>query len=137
MAVMAVGRAIVPHKILRLCPPRPQEFLSDPQQLGPGYSFDVRGTLKKVPKGHQIWVMTQGDVKGRFWPQGLSCAVCPCTGDLVRQSARIWKSRCSRGCCCCAAILSGLFRVLPEAWSAQEQRFRAARAGSALVHQLR
>jgi hypothetical protein len=63
-AVMAAGRAIFPLKI-KIVSPRSQEPLTDPQPRGPGHSFAVRGTLKKLPKGHEIWVMTQDDVTGR------------------------------------------------------------------------
>jgi hypothetical protein len=62
--MMAAARAEFPYKI-KIVSPRPQEPLSDPQPLGPGHSFVVRGTLKKLPKGHEIWVMTQDDVTGR------------------------------------------------------------------------
>jgi len=70
-AVMAAGRAVFPHKI-KIVSPRPQEPLSDPQPLASGYSFAVRGTLKKLPKGHVIWILTQDDVTGRVWPQGFA-----------------------------------------------------------------
>lgn len=72
-AVMAAGRTAFPHKI-KIISPRPQEPLTDPQPFpfGVGYSFAVRGTLKKLPKGHSIWVLTQDDITGRVWPQGFA-----------------------------------------------------------------
>src|ERR1035441_8656839 len=50
--------------------PRPQESLTDPDALGDGFAYPVRGTLKRLPKGHQIWLLTQDDSKGSVWPQG-------------------------------------------------------------------
>ena len=60
---MAAGRAVFSRKI-KIFSLRSQEFLSDPQPLGGGHSFAVRGTLKKLPKGQEIWVLTQDDVTG-------------------------------------------------------------------------
>src|SRR5580700_881343 len=60
---MAAGRAVFPHEI-KIVSLNSQEFLSDPQLLGGGHSFAVRGTLKKLPRGYEIWVMTQDDVTG-------------------------------------------------------------------------
>jgi hypothetical protein len=62
-AVMAAGRSIFPHKI-KIISPRPQELLGGREPLGGGFSYAVRGTLKKLPKGHAIWVLTAlGDVE--------------------------------------------------------------------------
>jgi hypothetical protein len=70
-AVMAAGRSIFPHKI-KIISPRSQELLGGREPLGGGFSYAVRGTLKKLPKGHAIWVLTQDDSTGYIWPQGFS-----------------------------------------------------------------
>jgi hypothetical protein len=59
-AVMAAGRSIFAHKI-KIISPRPQELLGGREPLGGGFSYAVRGTLKKLPKGHAL-------VAGNFWP---------------------------------------------------------------------
>jgi hypothetical protein len=70
-AITAVGRAIVPHKI-KIISPRSQELLGGREPLGSGFSYEIRGTLKKLPKGHEIWIVTRDDSTGYVWPQGFS-----------------------------------------------------------------
>ncbi len=56
---------------IRITYPRPQETLAEPEPLGQGtVSYPVRGILKRIPKGHEIWVLTQQDRTGHLWPQG-------------------------------------------------------------------
>jgi hypothetical protein len=55
--------------------PRTSETLTDPQPLGPkSVSYPVRGTLKRLPKGHEIWLLTQDESTGYVWPQGFVAA---------------------------------------------------------------
>ncbi|WP_353064459.1 hypothetical protein RBB77_01690 [Tunturibacter psychrotolerans] len=70
-ALAAVVRAVRPHKI-KIISPRPQEMLGGREPLGGGFSYAIRGTLKKLPKGHEIWVLTRDDSTGYVWPQGFS-----------------------------------------------------------------
>ena len=55
---------------IKITHPRPQEILTDPEPLGSGFAYPVRGTLRRLPKGHQIWLLNQDDSKGFVWPQG-------------------------------------------------------------------
>jgi hypothetical protein len=49
--------------------PRPLEFLEDKQPLGKAFSYPVRGTLKQLPRDHEIWLLTEGH-RGGVYPQG-------------------------------------------------------------------
>jgi hypothetical protein len=55
---------------IKITDPRPHELLTDPVPLGGGYSFPVRGTLKHLPKDHEIWLLVQNEATGQLWPQG-------------------------------------------------------------------
>lgn len=50
--------------------PRPGEVLTEPKELGRGFSYLVRGKLKSLPKEHAIWLLTQDERSGHVWPQG-------------------------------------------------------------------
>jgi len=50
--------------------PRPGETLTDPEPLGGGQAFPVRGTLRRLPQGNEIWLLTEDESTGLFWPQG-------------------------------------------------------------------
>jgi hypothetical protein len=50
--------------------PRPNEVLTEPEPLGSGLCFPIRGRLKYLPKGHEIWILSQDEVSGLVWPQG-------------------------------------------------------------------
>ena len=50
--------------------PRNDEVLTDPEPLRPGVSFPVRGTLKRLPKGHEILILTEDENTRFVWPQG-------------------------------------------------------------------
>jgi hypothetical protein len=56
---------------IKITYPRPQEPLTEPEPLGPkSVSYPVRGTLKRLPKGHEIWLLPQDESTGYVWPQG-------------------------------------------------------------------
>ena len=46
--------------------------LSDKQPYYNGFTYGVRGTLRMLPMGHEIWLLTADDRTGEFWPQGFS-----------------------------------------------------------------
>jgi hypothetical protein len=48
------------------------ETLQDAQAWGQDYSFGVEGTLRHLPKEHQIWLLTQDESSGQVRPQGFS-----------------------------------------------------------------
>ena len=50
--------------------PGHQETLIGGEPLGSGHSFPIRGSLKRLPKGHEIWLLTQDERTGLVWPQG-------------------------------------------------------------------
>jgi hypothetical protein len=69
------GSKLKPGRI-QITSPRPQERLEDRQENARGgVSYRVRGTLKKLPTAHQIWLLTEDEMDGKFWPQ---------TGDPVQ-----------------------------------------------------
>ena len=55
---------------IEITDPRPQEVLKDSEPLGPGLCFPIRGTLKHLPKRHEIWLLTEDESTGLVWPQG-------------------------------------------------------------------
>ena len=67
--IVASTRWVFGTKI-RITHPRPHEILTDAQPLGSSVKFPVRGTLKRLPKDHEIWVLTQDDATGKVRPQG-------------------------------------------------------------------
>jgi len=50
--------------------PRPNEALTDREPLGSVYAYPVRGTLKRLPKSHEIWLLRQDETTEQVWPQG-------------------------------------------------------------------
>jgi hypothetical protein len=51
--------------------PRPLETLTNGEALNSNnVAFPVRGSLKRLPALHEIWVLTQDDSTGLLWPQG-------------------------------------------------------------------
>jgi hypothetical protein len=70
-AITTMARTVFSSKI-KITSPRPQETLSDAQPLGSNYKFPVRGALKRLPKGHEIWILVQDDATGFVRPQGFS-----------------------------------------------------------------
>lgn len=56
---------------IQITHPRPQELLSGAEQLGKNsVAFQIRGTLKHLRKGDEIWLLTQDELTGYVWPQG-------------------------------------------------------------------
>jgi hypothetical protein len=66
------GAASDPIKITY---PRPGEILADGKPQGSGQKFPIRGTLKYLPKDHEVWILTKDDATGLVWPQGFSPVV--------------------------------------------------------------
>jgi hypothetical protein len=50
--------------------PRSGEVLDGKKPLGKGFSYEVRGKLKHLPKGHEIWLLVRDEFSTRVWPQG-------------------------------------------------------------------
>jgi hypothetical protein len=57
---------------IQITHPGPQQTLSEGKPLGRHQSFPVRGTLKRLPRGHEIWLLVQDEPTGLVWPQGFS-----------------------------------------------------------------
>jgi len=56
---------------IQIMSPRPLEVLQDPKPLDPErVSYAVRGKLKRLPRDHEIWLLTEDHRSGRVWPQG-------------------------------------------------------------------
>jgi hypothetical protein len=55
---------------IRITHPRPGEMLQGAEPQGKGFSYPVRGTLRHLPKGHEIWLLTQDGRTGNISPQG-------------------------------------------------------------------
>jgi hypothetical protein len=65
------GRWIARRRVA-IVHPRPGEALTD-DELKPGgwKAYDVRGTLRKLPAGHEMWLLLEEDEKtGEVRPQG-------------------------------------------------------------------
>jgi len=54
---------------IRITSPLDGGTLTDPEPLGSGLSFPVRGVLRFLPKNHEIWLLVQS-LSGKTWPQG-------------------------------------------------------------------
>jgi len=63
------ARTVSGRKI-EITAPRSGEILSDPEPLGSGFSYEVRGHLKSLPDGHQIWLLTADERFEQYRPQG-------------------------------------------------------------------
>ena len=56
---------------IRITSPKVGQFLEDdPQKLGEMTHFKVQGKLKRLPKGHEIWLLLQVETLPQVWPQG-------------------------------------------------------------------
>lgn len=55
---------------IKITHPRSQETLTEAELVTGGVYFPIRGTLRRLPKGHEIWLLTQNDSTGSSWPQG-------------------------------------------------------------------
>jgi hypothetical protein len=58
---------------IQITSPRPRELLEgkEPFELQGRFSYTVRGTLKRLPRDHEIWLLIE-DRSGYVWPQGFS-----------------------------------------------------------------
>jgi hypothetical protein len=66
---VAMIRHLAGRSIQITCP-RSQERLKDRQELPlGGVTYSVRGILKKLPAGHQIWLLRENEIDKKFWPQ--------------------------------------------------------------------
>jgi len=54
---------------IQITSPRPLEPLTGAEQLGTMQVFTIRGTLKRLPKEYEIWLLLE-EPSGRIWPQG-------------------------------------------------------------------
>jgi hypothetical protein len=66
LARRAFGRQI------KITSPSPLQTLQHPEPHGAGLSYEVRGTLKKLPRHHKIWLLRQDETSEIVWPQGFS-----------------------------------------------------------------
>ena len=55
---------------IKISDPRPDNVLKDPRPFGSGWRFLIRGKLKKLPRDHEIWLLTQDARNNLIWPQG-------------------------------------------------------------------
>jgi hypothetical protein len=48
--------------------------LQNPQPWADGFRYEVRGTLKLLPKGHEIWLLNAGQdgESAKQWPQAIA-----------------------------------------------------------------
>ena len=61
---------------IRIVSPRAGSYLEDnPQPCGDMTTYKVQGTLKRLPKGHEIWLLRQDEFSSKLWPQGFFRAV--------------------------------------------------------------
>jgi hypothetical protein len=69
--ITAGARSLLGRQI-QITSPRPMEALTDRQPLGQMWQFPVRGTLKRLPGDHEIWLLNQDEKTGLLRPQGFS-----------------------------------------------------------------
>ncbi len=51
--------------------PQPNAVLTEPKPFKGITAYPVRGTYRHLPKGHQVWLLTQDETIGRrIYPQG-------------------------------------------------------------------
>lgn len=82
-ALSALARYIIGRQI-QIMSPAPQQTLEHRQFLGAGFSYEIRGRLKKLPRDHRIWLLREDERSGRVWPQGFSpVQFNPDTGEWV------------------------------------------------------
>lgn len=69
-SALVSGFRVLTGRQIKISRPRPQEVLTNPEPLGSGFSYLVEGTLKRLPKGHEIWLLVQDQQNGSVRPQG-------------------------------------------------------------------
>jgi hypothetical protein len=59
---------------IEITEPQPQAILKDPKPLpNGGQSYRAKGRIKRLPKGHKIWLLIEHDgVPDKIWPQSFS-----------------------------------------------------------------
>jgi hypothetical protein len=61
---------------IRIISPKASGYLDeDRQTLGQMTTYNVRGTLKRLARGHEIWLLRQDEISSKIWPQGFSRVV--------------------------------------------------------------
>jgi hypothetical protein len=73
LGVIFIFIALVPtvtRRRIRITSPRPQEPLTDSQPFGSNFQYEVRGKLRRPPRGHKIWLLVENPTTGKVWPQG-------------------------------------------------------------------
>jgi hypothetical protein len=65
----AVSRKVFGRRI-RITSPRPTEQLRHAGNFAGDVIYRVTGTLKRLPKGHQIYLLRVDSSSGKAWPQG-------------------------------------------------------------------
>lgn len=65
-----INDLILQNKI-QITSPGSGSMLEDPQPAMKGFTYEVRGTLKLIPKDHQIWLLNAGEAgdHAKQWPQ--------------------------------------------------------------------
>jgi hypothetical protein len=57
---------------IRIIEPREHDLLPPAETHNNVVGHPVRGTLKQLPKGHEIWLLVMDTSKTKVWPQGFS-----------------------------------------------------------------
>ena len=55
---------------IQITVPGPQQVLASAGLFHKSQTYAVRGTLKRLPKNHQIWLLVQDERTNQVWPQG-------------------------------------------------------------------
>ena len=55
---------------IKITHPRTGEMLQGAEPQGKVSTYPVRGTLRHLPKGHEIWLLTKDGGTGHIFPQG-------------------------------------------------------------------
>jgi hypothetical protein len=67
---------------IRITSPLNDEVLQhDPQPHGSNVSYEVRGKLRRGPRGHEIWLLVENRTTGEVWPHGFFAVKHEPTGD--------------------------------------------------------
>ena len=71
--IPAIARKMLGYEI-KITNPSPGQTLSAPEPLGSSFSYSVQGSLKRLPKDHQIWLLSEPEPSGKIWPQSFFSA---------------------------------------------------------------
>lgn len=72
VALIVAGYKMWFGQQIEITHPQPTETLTDSRPLGASRAWPVRGTLKRLPKHHEIWLLHQDEKTGSIYPQGFS-----------------------------------------------------------------